>query len=165
MTDAQDRWESRLAEHTVHRRQGEGPVVVLLNGCGLASVSWDAVVETLPGRAIIAVDRPGRCGTVNDGLPDLRQEADILARIVGDDAPAIVVAHSMAAFQAEALARLHPSLGAGDRARRPRSQVERSLRSSAPRGGGGDRPRAGLGGPGRAGAARRGGRGPLRDAS
>ncbi|WP_159717242.1 alpha/beta fold hydrolase [Actinomyces marmotae] len=113
MTDAQDRWESRFAEHTVHRRPGEGPTVVLLNGCGLASVAWDAVVEALPGRAIIAVDRPGRCGTVNDGLPDLRQEAGILARIIGDDAPAIVVAHSMAAFQAEALVRLHPRSARG----------------------------------------------------
>ena len=86
MTDAQDRWEARLAEHTVYRRPGGGPAVVLLNGCGLASVAWDAVVEALPGRAVIAVDRPGRCGTVNDGLPDLRQEARILSRIIGDDA-------------------------------------------------------------------------------
>lgn len=113
MTDAQDRWEARLAEHTVYRRPGGGPAVVLLNGCGLASVAWDAVVEALPGRAVIAVDRPGRCGTVNDGLPDLRQEARILSRIIGDDAPAIVVAHSMSSFQAEALARLHPQAVSG----------------------------------------------------
>lgn len=113
MTDAQDRWESRLAEHTVHRRPGAGPAVVLLNGCGLASVAWDAVVEALPGRAIIAVDRPGRCGSVNEGVPDLLGEARILARIIDGAEPAVIVAHSMSSFQAEALARLHPGAVAG----------------------------------------------------
>ncbi|GGO94672.1 alpha/beta fold hydrolase [Actinomyces gaoshouyii] len=114
MTDAQRRWEGRIAEHAVHRRPGSGPAVLFLNGCGMASVAWETVVKALPGRAIIAVDRPGRCGgSVNEGAPDLLSGTRILARIIDGDEPVIIVAHSMSSFQAEALARLRPDAVAG----------------------------------------------------
>ena len=105
--------EARPGEYTIHRRPGGGRAVVLLNGCGLAAVAWDQVVSELSGHAVIAIDRPGRCGTTCTELPHLRRETLHLAQTIADDAPVIVVAHSMAAFQAEALARLRPDSTAG----------------------------------------------------
>ncbi|MDO4243395.1 MAG: alpha/beta hydrolase [Actinomyces sp.] len=101
--------------HTVHTRDGAGPGIVLLNGCALAAVGWDEVIAALPGRRIIAVDRPGRRGTSCTALPTLAGETRFLADLLRDTepGPVIVVAHSMAAFQAEALARTRPGLVAG----------------------------------------------------
>lgn len=101
--------------HTVHTRDGRGPGILLLNGCGLASAGWDDVVTALPGRRIIAVDRPGRCGTTCTELATLAGETRFLAELLRKtgQGPVIVVAHSMAAFQAEALARTCPGLVAG----------------------------------------------------
>lgn len=101
--------------HTVHTRDGAGPGILLLNGCALACVGWDEVVAALPGRRIIAVDGPGRHGTSCTALPTLAGETRFLTDLLREtgQGPVIVVAHSMAAFQAEALARTRPGLVAG----------------------------------------------------
>lgn len=91
--------------------------VLLLNGCALPAAGWMPVIEALPGRDILALDRPVFAGTDWDArLPDLASEVAAVQRIIdgpGRGRPAILVAHSMAAFRAEALARLRPDLVAG----------------------------------------------------
>jgi pimeloyl-ACP methyl ester carboxylesterase len=95
----------------------EQPTVLLLNGCALPAAGWATVVESLPGRDLLAMDRPGFAGTAWDArLPDLASEVAAVQRIIdgpGRGRPAILVAHSMAAFRAEALTRLRPDLVAG----------------------------------------------------
>ncbi|OYO20952.1 poly(3-hydroxyalkanoate) depolymerase [Enemella dayhoffiae] len=94
---------------------GAGPAVVLVNGCGLASEHWSEVVRLLPGRQVVRFDRPGMGGTRwPETLPTLAEEVASLAELIAAvGAPALLVAHSMAAFHAEALARVHPELAAG----------------------------------------------------
>ncbi|MDO4887460.1 MAG: alpha/beta hydrolase [Actinomycetaceae bacterium] len=99
--------------HTVRVRAGRQPGFLLLNGCGLASSGWDEVAEALAGWKIIAVDRPGRRGTEAAGLFSLAGEVRFLEGLLDAEGPAVVIAHSMAAFQAEALARTRPDLVAG----------------------------------------------------
>ncbi len=93
-------------------RVGERPLVVLMAGCGLAMEYWREVVEHLPGLDLVAYDRPGMGGTRWPGhLPSLAEEVATLVDLIGDrGGPAILVAHSMASFHAEALARAHPEL-------------------------------------------------------
>lgn len=95
------------------------PPVLLLNGCAMAAASWWPVIERLPSREILALDRPGFAGADwTGGVPDLASEVAIVARIITERGgnltrPVIAVAHSMASFRAEALARLRPELVAG----------------------------------------------------
>lgn len=105
---------------THYLRPGTGagrPPVLLLNGCALPAAGWMPVIEALPDRDVLALDRPGFAGTSWDKrLPDLASEVAAVQRILdgpGRGRRAILVAHSMAAFRAEALARLRPDLVAG----------------------------------------------------
>ncbi|AWE42410.1 alpha/beta hydrolase [Actinobaculum sp. 313] len=86
------------------------PTAVLLSGCGLGSACWDQVIAALPDWRIITVDRPGRLGTSCDAFPSLVAETRFVRELLEDEGSAVVVAHSMASFQAEALARLVPHL-------------------------------------------------------
>lgn len=95
--------------HTVRVRDGSGPAVVFLNGCGLSAAGWDEVAASLEGRRVITLDRPGHNGTRAAGPPSLVDETRLLAELLDAEAtPVVVVAHSMASFQAEAIARLRP---------------------------------------------------------
>lgn len=90
------------------------PTLVLLAGAGLGSAFWEPVLGLLPGTHVV-VDRQGRLGTHCPGLPALDTQASILARLledlgVADGAPTLLLAHSMAAFEAELLARRRPDL-------------------------------------------------------
>lgn len=89
--------------------------VLLLNGAGLVSGGWREVWERLRQGEIITVDRPGYRGTTRRRLPTLPGEVRVLARVLDrlGTGPVTVAAHSMAAFQAEALARLRPDLVRG----------------------------------------------------
>jgi pimeloyl-ACP methyl ester carboxylesterase len=105
---------------THYLRPGTGagrPPVLLLNGCALPAAGWLPVIEALPGQDVLALDRPGFADTAWDKrLPDLASEVAAVQRIIdgpGRGRRAILVAHSMAAFRAEALARLRPDLVAG----------------------------------------------------
>jgi len=86
------------------------PTALLLSGCGLGSACWDQVVAALPDWRIITVDRPGRLGTSCDAFPSLAAETRFVRELLENEGSAVVVAHSMASFQAEALARLVPHL-------------------------------------------------------
>ncbi|WP_196717171.1 alpha/beta fold hydrolase [Actinomyces trachealis] len=92
------------------REPGQAPTVLLLNGCGLGAASWQKVVAGLPGYRMIAVDRPAYQGGGSAPPPSLPGLTRLVSRLLQEVAagPVVVVAHSMAAFQAEALARLHP---------------------------------------------------------
>lgn len=101
---------SRFGGREVHwrLREGRGPTVVLMAGCGLAMEFWADVAAGLDGRRVLAFDRPGMGGTRWPGhLPRLDEEVATLAELLEahGEGPAVLVAHSMAAFHAEAIAR------------------------------------------------------------
>jgi poly(3-hydroxyoctanoate) depolymerase len=98
----------------VASRPGAGPPVVLLGGCGVPSYDWDLVADLLPELAIVRLDRPGLLGSAwPDELPQLAAEVATLEALLGTVGPAVVVAHSMAGFHAEALVRQRPDLVVG----------------------------------------------------
>ncbi len=93
---------------------GDTVPVVLLGGVGVGSWAWAPVTELLDGVRTVLVDRPGMGTTWPDRLPTLAEEVASLADLLGRlDGPAVVVAHSMAAFHGEALVRRHPDLVSG----------------------------------------------------
>jgi len=89
---------------------GRGAPVLLLGGCAVPSYAFRAVVTALPGRWVVALDRPGMLGTPWPGhLPTLAEEVATLLELctaVGE--PPLVVAHSMAGPHVEALVRERP---------------------------------------------------------
>ncbi|MGJ6981486.1 alpha/beta fold hydrolase [Aestuariimicrobium soli] len=96
-------------------RDGDGPPIVLIAGCGLAMDFWRDVADLLPRARLVSYDRPGIGGTRWPGtLPRLADEqatlVDLLERL---GAPAVLVAHSMASFIVEAVTRIRPELVAG----------------------------------------------------
>ena len=98
--------------HVVSEGHGTPPVV-LSSGLGGAWFDWIPVTERLCERhRVVVFDRPGLGGSPPvRRLAGLRDEAARLAGIARwAGAPVTVVAHSLAAFHAEAFARLHPSL-------------------------------------------------------
>jgi pimeloyl-ACP methyl ester carboxylesterase len=98
----------------VATQPGTGPPIVLLGGCGVPSFDWDQVAELLPDRALIRLDRPGMMGTPWPGeLPRLADEVAILTALLESVGPAVLIAHSMASFHAEALVRQRPELVVG----------------------------------------------------
>lgn len=99
-------------------QEGAGPVVVLCGGLGMAWFDWEAVAALLaPDRTVVRFDRPGLgLSAPAPGPPTAAAEADRIAHVLdalGHAGPATVVGHSMAAFHAEAFARLHPHRCAG----------------------------------------------------
>ena len=93
---------------------GAGSPIVLLGGCGVPSFDWDEVADLLPDRALIRLDRPGLLGSSWPGeLPPLAAEVATLAALLSSIGPAVVVAHSMSGFHAEALTRQRPDLVVG----------------------------------------------------
>ncbi|MFJ8672841.1 alpha/beta fold hydrolase [Streptomyces sp. NPDC093589] len=98
--------------------QGSGPVCVLSGGLGMAWFDWDVVAGLLaPYRTVVRFDRPGLgLSAPAPRPPTLAGEADRIAHVLdalGHFGPATVVGHSLAAFHAEAFARLHPDRCAG----------------------------------------------------
>ena len=93
-------------------RPGEDPPVVLMAGCGLSMEYWREVAQQMGGTRVVAFDRPGMGGTTWPGhLPTLDEEVATLVDLITDrGGEAILVAHSMASFHAEALTRVHPEL-------------------------------------------------------
>lgn len=93
-----------------------GLPLLLSSGLGGAWFEWGAVAEALSEHyRVISFDRPG-LGLSPPGRrpPSLRGEVELLAGLAGWAGPPVtVVAHSMAGFHAEALARVHPGLVSG----------------------------------------------------
>ena len=119
----------RLAGSATHVVVEPGPrsavPVVLTSGLGGAWYDWDRVVPLLAGLApVLRFDRPGLGWSEPAAVPPtLAGEAERIREllttpgVLAEDAPAagraVVVAHSLAAFHAEAFARLYPELVAG----------------------------------------------------
>ncbi|WP_375423975.1 alpha/beta fold hydrolase [uncultured Friedmanniella sp.] len=96
-------------------QEGRRPAVVLLGGCGVPSALWQPVVDLLPGRCVVRLDRPGMLGTPWPGrLPRLDEEVATLAALVGRTrVPVVLVGHSMAGPHAEVFVRRYPELVQG----------------------------------------------------
>lgn len=93
----------------LHRQPRPGPPVLLTGGCGVSATYWTGVIQLLPDVHLTVLDRPGLGGTPWPGtIPLLAEEVATLASLVGEDEPAILVAHSMAAFHVEGFARQYP---------------------------------------------------------
>jgi pimeloyl-ACP methyl ester carboxylesterase len=106
-----------LPVHVVETGRADGTPLLLSSGLGGAWFDWEPVVNLLRDRhRIICFDRPGLGASPagHRAAPSLRGETDLLARLAEwAGAPVMVLAHSVAAFHAEALARLRPDLVAG----------------------------------------------------
>jgi poly(3-hydroxyoctanoate) depolymerase len=105
-----------LGGRVVHltSQPGADPPIVLLGGCGVPSYDWDFVADLLPDLALVRLDRPGLLGSPwPDELPRLAAEVATLEVLLETTGPAILVAHSMAGFHAEALVRQRPDLVVG----------------------------------------------------
>ncbi|MFG2006421.1 alpha/beta fold hydrolase [Spirillospora sp. NPDC048911] len=102
--------------HLVTTGPADGPPLLLSGGLGGAWFDWQPSVDLLAGRyRVFNFDRPGLgLSPMAAGPPSLRREVRILAALAElAGAPVTVLAHSMAGFHAEALARLHPELVRG----------------------------------------------------
>lgn len=89
-------------------------MVVFINGCAMSQHTWHRVVPLVPDRHLLLFDRPGMDETPWPGvIPTLADEVSTLVELIGQRGPAVLVAHSMAAFHAEALARVRPDLVSG----------------------------------------------------
>jgi pimeloyl-ACP methyl ester carboxylesterase len=102
--------------HVVTAGKPQSPPVLISSGLGGASFDWAPVIELLrDDYRVICFDRPGMGLSPSSGTtPSLRaavRELAALAKWAGE--PVTVVAHSMAAFHAEAFARIHPELVRG----------------------------------------------------
>jgi pimeloyl-ACP methyl ester carboxylesterase len=105
-----------LGARVVHvaSQPGAGPPILFLGGCGVPSYDWDLVADLLPDLALQRLDRPGLLGSPWPGqLPRLAAEVSTLEALLDSVGPAVLVAHSMAGFHAEALARQRPDLVVG----------------------------------------------------
>jgi len=104
------------AVHVVESGPADGPPLLLSGGLGEAWFDWTPTVELLEQRhRVINFDRPGLgLSPAAKAAPSLRRDAALLAGLAERaGSPVTVVAHSMAGFHAEALARLHPELVRG----------------------------------------------------
>lgn len=102
--------------HAVEYGPPDGDPLLLTSGLGGAWFDWAPTVEALrDGYRVTAFDRPGLGLSPAAGArPTLRRDAGVLEALAERAGrPVIVLAHSMAAFHAEALARLRPDLVRG----------------------------------------------------
>jgi pimeloyl-ACP methyl ester carboxylesterase len=102
--------------HIVETGRTDGPALLMSTGLGGAWFDWRPTVERLrDDYRIVCFDRPGLGRSpAGRSAPSLRAEVDLLealAERVGG--PVTVLAHSVAAFHAEGLARIRPDLLAG----------------------------------------------------
>ncbi|MDF0529775.1 alpha/beta hydrolase [Tsukamurella sp. 8F] len=93
-------------------RPGEGPTLVFLHYWGGSAHTWAAVIDELPGRAVLALDFRG-WGRSSD-LPGPytldRHAADVLAVLeVADVRDYILIGHSMGGKVAQLVAARHPN--------------------------------------------------------
>lgn len=99
----------------VRRRHASGPTVVLLAGAALSMEFWGDLLPRLDGFDVVSYDRPGMGGTDWPGrAPTLDDEVETgLGLLEALGVPVVLVAHSMAAFHAEAMTRRRPELVRG----------------------------------------------------
>jgi pimeloyl-ACP methyl ester carboxylesterase len=107
LTDRVRDWQRRgesveLLGHPIHvfRREGEGPLLLLLHGFPTCSYDWRLLLEELPGANVLAFDFLGFGLSAKPRSHDysLFWQADLseeLARRHAGDRPVFVVAHDM----------------------------------------------------------------------
>ncbi|QFG23998.1 alpha/beta fold hydrolase [Actinomadura sp. WMMB 499] len=100
--------------HVVRSGPMDGPPLLLDSGLGGAWFDWDPVAALLrDAHRVTVFDRPGLgASPAGAAPPSLRRDVALAAALAegAGDGPVTVVAHSMAAFCAEALARVRPEL-------------------------------------------------------
>lgn len=92
------RWALEHGMVVRRARQGArpGPRVVWIHGLGESSVSFEPVIAKLPGFDHVLVDLPGYGRSPwPDAAFGLTDVADVLARWLDDDRPAVIAGHSM----------------------------------------------------------------------
>ncbi|MEW2352462.1 alpha/beta hydrolase [Spirillospora sp. NPDC029432] len=124
--------------HVVESGPACGPRLLLSTGLGGAWFDWDPTARLLAEEhRVIAFDRPGLgLSPAARTAPSLRRDVRILAALAERAGPPVtVLAHSVAGFHAEALARAHPRLLNGlvlvdpsyERAPRSRPRISAAL--------------------------------------
>jgi pimeloyl-ACP methyl ester carboxylesterase len=101
--DWQARGESEeFRGHAIHRfrRQGEGPLLLLLHGFPSSSYDWRLLLEEMPGRNVLACDFLGfgLSAKPRDHDYSLFWQADLIEELVrrhGAGRPVFIVAHDM----------------------------------------------------------------------
>ncbi|WP_395110906.1 alpha/beta fold hydrolase [Actinomadura sp. SCN-SB] len=91
----------------------DGPPLLITSGLGGAWFDWDPSVALLrDAHRVLIYDRPGLgLSPAGQAPPSLRRDVRIMAELAEDAGPPVtVLAHSMGAFAAEALARARPKL-------------------------------------------------------
>jgi pimeloyl-ACP methyl ester carboxylesterase len=101
-----------LEHGMVVRRTGNGPCVVWIHGLGESSVSFEPVVELLPGYTHVLVDLPGYGRSPwPDEAVGLGEVAARIARWLANEQPAVLIGHSMGGVLATFAAALAPVRG------------------------------------------------------
>ena len=107
LTERVRSWEARgerehFRGHGIHvfRREGDGPLVMLLHGFPSSSYDWRQLLDELPGPAVLAFDFLGfgLSDKPRDHLYTLGWQADLATELVrrhGGGRPVFVVAHDM----------------------------------------------------------------------
>ena len=103
VSEWRDRGETEeVAGHRIHvfRRDGTGPLLLLLHGFPSSSYDWRLLLEELPGRAALAYDCLGfgLSEKPRDHTYTLAEQADIAEALVarhGDGGPVFLVGHDM----------------------------------------------------------------------
>ena len=103
VSEWRDRGETEeVAGHRIHvfRRDGTGPLLLLLHGFPSSSYDWRLLLEELPGRAALAYDCLGfgLSEKPRDHTYTLGEQADIAEALVarhGDGGPVFLVGHDM----------------------------------------------------------------------
>jgi pimeloyl-ACP methyl ester carboxylesterase len=107
LTERVRAWQGRgqgeeFRGHSIHafRRQGEGPLLLLLHGFPSSSYDWRLLLEELPGRNVLAFDFLGFGLSAKPREHDysLFWQADLSEELVrrhGDGRPVFIVAHDM----------------------------------------------------------------------
>src|SRR5918995_5099617 len=91
----------QVAGHRIHvfRREGAGPLLLLLHGFPSSSYDWRLILDELPGWAVLAFDCLGfgLSDKPRDHTYTLGEQADIAEELVGRhwDGPVFFVAHDM----------------------------------------------------------------------
>ncbi|HZA57989.1 MAG TPA: alpha/beta hydrolase [Solirubrobacterales bacterium] len=91
----------QVAGHRIHvfRREGAGPLLLLLHGFPSSSYDWRLILDELPGWAVLAFDSLGfgLSDKPRDHTYTLGEQADIAEELVGRhwDGPVFFVAHDM----------------------------------------------------------------------
>jgi len=100
-----------LRDKDIHyiEQSGTGPLVVLIHGLPGTAEDFTSVMARLPGRHVIALDRPGFGWSKGGWLP-FQDQVDVVHELIGrfGGGPAVVVGHSYGGSVALAVAARHP---------------------------------------------------------